>query len=228
MRTEPCPRIGHEEEAGRCAAQHPDTTRNTVNRRHLILAAATAAASLAWTACSDKAPATAAAAAPAPAGKMAAREVYDAAARAGGFPVGALMAANTVYVFFDPTCPHCASLWMSAKPLANRLKVVWIPLGWLQRQSGPQAATILSAADPIAAMNENEASVLERRGGITVSSSLPDEAVAKVKANTELFNRIGEDSVPLIVFKNGRTGEYGTHAGAVSTEELAALAGLAL
>jgi thiol:disulfide interchange protein DsbG len=193
-----------------------------VNRRHIVLAAV----SLAWTACSDKAPAIAA---PAPANsKMSAHEVYDAAARASGFPVGALMAANTVYVFFDPACPHCASLWMSAKPLAKTLKVVWIPVGWLQRQSAPQGATILSAADPVAAMNENEASVLERKGGITVSPSLTDEALAKVKANTDLFNRLGQDSVPLIVFKNGRTGVYGMQAGAVPTEELAALAGLAV
>jgi thiol:disulfide interchange protein DsbG len=137
-----------------------------------------------------------------------------------------MMAANTVYVFFDPTCPHCAALWTSAKPLAARLKVVWIPIGYLQRSSAPQGATILAAPDPAAAMSENEASVLERKGGIAVSSALPDAVLDKVKTNTELFRKFGEDSVPLIVFKNGRTGEFGTHAGAVSTDELAAMAGL--
>jgi thiol:disulfide interchange protein DsbG len=158
---------------------------------------------------------------------MAARDAYDSASRASGFTVGAMMAANTVYVFFDPACPHCAALWMNAKPLATKLKVVWIPVGFLQRQSAPQGATILSSSDPSAAMNENEASVLDHKGGITVKASLSDDVLAKVKANTDLFAKIGEDSVPLIVFKNGRTGEYGTHAGAVSTDELAALAGIA-
>ena len=201
-----------------------------MKRRHFILATSSAAVALALAACSDKGPDTAAAApaasaAPA-AAKMPATEAYEAAAKASGFSVGPMMAAHTVYVFFDPTCPHCASLWMSAKPLATKLKVVWIPIGWLQRQSGPQGATILASLDPAAAMNENEASVLERRGGITVPSTVPDAAVAKVKANTDLFNKLGAESVPLIVYKNGRTGEYGTHAGAVSTEELAALAGL--
>ena len=30
------------------------------------------------------------------------------AAEGKGFTVGAMMAANPVYVFFDPQCPHCA------------------------------------------------------------------------------------------------------------------------
>lgn len=194
-----------------------------MNRRHFVLAAP----ALALAACSKSSETANAASAPATGAKMSAREAYDAAAQASGFTVGAMMAANTVYVFFDPTCPHCASLWMNAKPLATKLKVVWIPVGWLQRQSGPQSATILSAPDPSAAMNENEASVLAHKGGITVSGSLPDAVTDKVKANTDLFNRIGADSVPLIVFKNGHTGEYGTHTGAVSADELAAMAGLA-
>ena len=148
------------------------------------------------------------------------------AAGGNGFAVGPVMAANTVYVFFDPTCPHCAALWEHAKPLAHRVKMVWIPVGWLQRSSEPQAATILSAPDPIAAMTENEASVQQRAGGIAVNRALSDEAVAKVKANTDLFKRIGEESVPLIVYRNGKTGQYGTVAGAEPTEQLAAMVGV--
>ena len=177
-------------------------------------------------ACGDKGGATAATPPAPPAGKMTAHAVYEAASRASGFTVGSMMAANTVYVFFDPTCPHCAALWTNAKSLGSRLKVVWIPVGFLQRQSGPQGAAILAAADPAAAMSENEASVLDHRGGITVPPSLPDAVLDKVKANTDLFQKTGEESVPLIVFKNGRTGQFGTHAGAVSAEELAAMAGL--
>ena len=200
-----------------------------MNRRHFVFATTSAGAALALAACGDKkGPDTAAAAAAtAPAdAKMPVRDAYESAARASGFSVGAMMAANTVFVFFDPTCPHCAALWTNAKPLATKLKLVWIPIGWLQRQSGPQAATILSAPDPAAAMNENETSVLEHRGGISVPSTLSDDVLAKVKANTDLFNKTGADSVPLIVYKNGRTGEYGTHAGAVSAEQLSAMAGI--
>jgi thiol:disulfide interchange protein DsbG len=192
-------------------------------RRFLCRTSATTLAVMALAACGDKA----STAAPAPAAqKPAPKDAYEMAGRASGFTVGSMMAANTVYVFFDPTCPHCATLWGNAKPLASKLKLVWIPIGWLQKSSAPQAATILSATDPAAAMAENEASVLERKGGITVAASLPDEVVAKVKANTDLFNKIGEESVPLIVFKNGKTGQYGVHAGVVPAEQLAAMVGV--
>jgi thiol:disulfide interchange protein DsbG len=33
------------------------------------------------------------------------------AAEAKGFTAGALMSAQTVYVLFDPQCPHCSHLW---------------------------------------------------------------------------------------------------------------------
>ncbi len=162
----------------------------------------------------------------APARAPTAPEAYAIAAKGSGFTVGAVMAANTVYVFFDTTCPHCAELWKASQPLLNRIKMVWMPIGLLRPSSGPQGATILAAADPAQAMSENEARVLDRSGGISVPSSLPDEAVAKVKANTELFRQLRADSVPLIVYRNARTGEHGMHAGALDTAGLAAVAGV--
>jgi len=188
-----------------------------VNRRHLVLAPL---AAFGLAACGDK-PAEAP-----PAAKPTAREAYELAAKAHGFTVGQLMAANTVYVFFDTTCPHCAALWASAKPLLGRLKMVWIPIGLLQRASTAQGATILSAPDPAAAMAENEASLLARGGGITANPSLSDEVLAKIKENTELFQRLGADSVPLIVYRNARSAEFGMHPGSVDTAQLAAMAGV--
>jgi thiol:disulfide interchange protein DsbG len=194
-----------------------------VKRRHFALTIATAP----WVlgACTDKPASSAPAAAPA-AAKPGAHESYDIAARGNGFTIGAVMAANTVYVFFDPACPHCAHLWMASKPLLTRLKMVWMPISLLRRSSAPQGATILSAADPSAAMTENETSVLDNRGGISASPTLSDEMLAKVQTNTELFAKLGADSVPLIVYRNARTGEYGSVTGAVTTEQLAEMAGV--
>ena len=74
-------------------------------------------------------------------------------------------------------------------------------------------------------MNENESSVLARQGGISASAS-PDPAVlAKVEANTELFKRLGAESVPLILFRHARTGAAGRAEGALKTDELARLVG---
>lgn len=156
----------------------------------------------------------------------AAQDAYVLAATGNGFSTGPIMSSHTAYVFFDTTCPHCAHLWQNAQAVSGQLKIVWIPVAFLRPQSLSQGATILSAADPIAAMNENEASVANHGNGITASASLDDEVVAKVKANTSMFKQLNSDSVPLIVYRNGKTGEVGQHAGAVTSPELLALVGL--
>lgn len=196
-----------------------------MNRRRQLLLTAVAAASgsLGLAACSDK---PADAPPPAPAAKPAAKDAYEMAAKGSGFTVGAVMAANTVYVFFDPQCPHCAALWQNAQPLLNRLKMVWIPVGLLGKGSIPQGATILHAPDPVKAMAENEASIMTKGGGITARQDLGDAQLGKVRANTDLFTQMGADSVPFVVYKNARTGEFGSVSGSMSTDQLAGLVGL--
>ena len=68
------------------------------------------------------------------------------AAEAQGFSVGSTMSTRTVYVFFDPQCPHCAALWVAAKPLKSQARFVWIPVGLIGDKSVAQGATILAAA----------------------------------------------------------------------------------
>lgn len=161
-----------------------------------------------------------------PATPAAAQDAHTLAAGGHGFVTGPMMSAQAVYVFFDPACPHCAHLWQNAQALDKPLKIVWLPIGWLRPQSLPQGATILSAPDPAATMAQNEASVLANRGGISAMGTLDEAVVAKVKANTELFHQLKGESVPLIVFRNARTGEVGQHAGAVDGAQLLAFAGL--
>ena len=124
---------------------------------------------------------------------------------ASGFSVGKADARRVAYVFFDPQCPHCATLWQSAWPVAESgdARFIWIPVGMLSRASEPQGATILGAADPIVAMHENEKLIHAGRGGISADSAAHSKFGAKVQANTELFNafRAKQDGVPLLVSK---------------------------
>jgi len=195
-----------------------------LNRRNFALSGSAVLAALVFSACGDNATSASAAPTP-PAAKPSDREAYELAATGNGFTVGPVMAVNTVYVFFDTTCPHCADLWANSQPLLGKLKFVWMPIALLRPSSGPQGATILTAPNPPAAMTENETSVLQRKGGITVSPTLSDAALAKVKANTELFAKLGAESVPFIVFKNPKTGAFGTHAGSADTNRLAQMVG---
>ena len=70
--------------------------------------------------------------------------------KAAGFTVGPMMAAKTVYVFFDPQCPHCGRLWEASKPIADKLRMVWIPVAILNQNSAPQGTALLAASDAVA------------------------------------------------------------------------------
>ncbi|NML16789.1 thioredoxin fold domain-containing protein [Azohydromonas caseinilytica] len=146
------------------------------------------------------------------------------AASARGFSVGQLMSAHTVYVFFDATCPHCARLWVDTQPLHGRLKLTWIPVGLL-RNGAEHGAVILAASDPVAAMTANEAAVSAGRTGGPASAP-PADALAQVKANTEIFEKLGVRSVPTIVYKNAATGAAGIEAGYLPPDKIAALVGI--
>ncbi len=187
----------------------------------LKLIAAVACAALLLPGCKD-------ASTPTETSKAAAKTPITTAAiesEAHGFTVGSPMAARTVYVFFDPQCPHCAVLWQSAKPLKSQAKFVWIPVGLIGAKSVAQGATILAAKDPIAAMEENEASVLEQRGGIAAAGD-SDAQKPVVEKNTALFNRFGFESVPSFVALHAQTGALVTHEGSMPTADLAAILGL--
>ena len=147
------------------------------------------------------------------------------AAEATGFTAGSAVSARTVYVFFDAQCPHCSELWRNAKPLKSQAKFVWIPVGLLNAASTAQGATLLASKNAVALMDEHEASMLAKRGGISGASDIDaqKEAVAK---NTQLLNRFGFASIPTIVGTHAETGALVTQEGALSTAALASLLGL--
>lgn len=152
---------------------------------------------------------------------------YEAVAAQGqGFTVGAMMSANTVYVMFDPQCPHCGYLWKASLPLHNRVKFVWIPVAIMNAQSTSQGAALLSAANPVALMSEHEKSLLAGTGGISASASVADDIAQALKTNTALFNSLGVSSVPYILAKNSSTGQVITNNGALDTPALTRFLGL--
>lgn len=185
-----------------------------------ILPAMLVVATLLLTACKD---------APAPdvAAKAGATPVSTAtiAAEAKGFSVGSTMSTRTVYVFFDAQCPHCNALWVAAKPLRSQAKFVWIPVGILNASSTAQGATLLAAKDPAAAMDEHEASMQAKGGGISAGSDIAaqKEVVAK---NTALLTRLGFGSIPTIIGTHAQSGALVTQEGSMPTAALAALLGL--
>ena len=165
--------------------------------------------------------------APTPKASLKLPDSYDILSKDGkGFVAGSLLSANTVYVMFDPQCPHCGHLWQQAQPLLKKVKFVWMPVSFINAKSTPQGAALLTAANPAEAMSSHEASLLAGTGGTSASSNVPDDIAAAIKKNTDLFNALGVESVPFIVAKNASTGQVVTKTGAMETEALVQFLGL--
>ena len=74
-------------------------------------------------------------------------------------------------------------------------------------------------------MDEHEASMLAKRGGISGASDI-DAQKEQVAKNTQLLNRFGFASIPTIVGTHAETGALVTNQGSLSTAALALLIGL--
>lgn len=154
-------------------------------------------------------------------------QAYDTVAReAKGFTAGAMMSAHTVYVLFDPQCPHCSHLWESSLPLQTKVKFVWAPVAIIGPKSLPQGAALMQAANPVETMTAHEKSLLAGQGGMSASASIPAEIEATIKANTGLLDRLGADSVPFIVARHAGSGQVITRAGSMDTAGLSSWLGM--
>lgn len=154
-------------------------------------------------------------------------QAYDTVAReAKGFTAGAMMSAHTVYVLFDPQCPHCSHLWESSLPLQTKVKFVWAPVAIIGPKSLPQGAALMQAANPVETMTAHEKSLLAGQGGMSASASIPAEVEATIKANTALLDRLGADSVPFIVARHAGSGQVITRAGSMDTAGLSSWLGM--
>lgn len=147
------------------------------------------------------------------------------AAGAKGFTAGDAGSVKRVFVFFDPQCPHCAELWKQAKPLYPQTRFIWVPVALMNEASLAQGAALLAAPDPVAAMDQHEASMSAKQGGIQ-GVGAQDEQKAQVKANTALFNSFGFNSIPTIVATHAETGKPIAQEGGLKTAALAAVLGL--
>jgi len=93
-------------------------------------------------------------------------------------------------------------------------------------KSVAQATALLSAANPLDAMNAHEQSLLAGQGGIAEAPSVPDDMANAIKANTQLLTSLGVDSVPFLVAKHRKNGQVVTQNGALDTVALATLLGI--
>ncbi len=194
-------------------------------KRRQALIGAGGAVLAALAACSKneaKAPA-ASASVPAAPQAGASRLAFETASRGTGFVVGQPMSARQVLVFFDPQCPHCATLWVNSRPLHDRIRMVWMPVAFIGPSSAPQGAMLLASPDPAKTMDLHETLLAGGKGGLAVPGPADAELLAKIKANTELWKGLDASSVPHLIYRVAADGPYGVQSGGLPTAQLAQL-----
>jgi len=119
--------------------------------------------------------------------------------------------ARAIYVFFDPNCPFCRTVYdgLRAEVDMGEVELRWIPIGVLMATSPGKAAAILEARDPTAALHRNEHNFSTETGsfgGIEEEPAPRDDTLARLERNLALLRRSGMDAVPALLYrsKDGR------------------------
>lgn len=138
-----------------------------------------------------------------------------------GVTVGSTTAEKTIYVVFDPKCPHCGHLWRNTKELHQDYRFVWIPVAFLSRASLAEGAALLEGGETVmdgheAAVADGKPSTLRRPG---------QDALDKVTTNTKTVGRIKVEGVPILFHKTA-DGQYKVASGGLSAAEVKALLSL--
>jgi thiol:disulfide interchange protein DsbG len=112
-------------------------------------------------------------------------------------------AKRIVYVFVDTRCPYCERLWQASQPFLKKgnVQVRNILVGVIRPESLPEAAHILAAKDPTAAWVHNEENFGKNP---TPATAAPATATDKIRANTELMQRLGFMGTPGIAWKDAQ------------------------
>jgi len=110
-------------------------------------------------------------------------------------------APRIVYAFSDANCPYCHRFWEAARPWvdAGKVQIRHIMVGIIKEDSPAKAAAILGAADPSAALLENERKYAQ--GGITPAKSVPANVRKTLDDNQMLMLSMGFRGTPGIVVR---------------------------
>lgn len=141
-------------------------------------------------------------------------------ARAPAIVQGDPRGTQVFYAFFDPTCPFCNLAYGSFKAsLKPGMQVRWIPIDYLSPKAAGQAAALLTASDPGAALRQHEESF--RSGGIAAVEVAP-EARKQLNENLKLFHLMGFKGVPAILYRSN-DGRWDALSGAPGAQDMARL-----
>lgn len=143
---------------------------------------------------------------------------------ASSVPDGKADAPRIVYAFTDANCPYCHRFWEVSRPWveAGKVQIRHIMVGIIKQDSPAKAAAILGAADPSAALLENEQRYAQ--GGIAPANRVPAEISKILDDNQMLMLSMGFGGTPGIVVR-GRDGILKKYNGLPQGPELTEVLG---
>ena len=107
--------------------------------------------------------------------------------------------------FLDPNCIFCHKLYEAIMPRVakDELRVRFIMVGIIKRDSPQRAAAILSAVDPLKALEQDETHFdpTVEEGGFPIAGIIPSTtAVKAVSTNNHLMARAGAQGTPTLLY----------------------------
>ncbi|TCB50078.1 thiol:disulfide interchange protein DsbG [Acinetobacter sp. ANC 4779] len=131
-------------------------------------------------------------------------DVWKTLAKSTWIQDGDKKAPRIVYIFSDPNCPYCHTLWQQARPWikSGQVQLRHIQVGVIREESRGQVATLLMSKDPAATfadLNLNKA-----KKSLAPSTTIPTEISEKIDFNQELMGKYGFFSTPSVVWKDSK------------------------
>lgn len=115
---------------------------------------------------------------------------------------GSKSASHVVYVISDPNCVWCHRFWEASRPWVQdgKTQLRHLLVGIIRPDSARKAATILSAKDRAAALEQNERAF--SKGGIFPSGAVTGEVQLELEKNLRLMRELEFNGTPALVYKN--------------------------
>ncbi len=120
---------------------------------------------------------------------------------------GANKDAPLIYVFSEPVCPACKAFAQGIQPLVDqgKLRVKWVLVSFLSKQSPNKIQALLDAEDPAKALVENYKNLKGHEGGIAPAPKVSAEVEKKIQAGLRLMQEAGIGGTPgIIIWKGGK------------------------
>lgn len=130
-------------------------------------------------------------------------------------------AEHELWVFFDPNCPHCNTIWQTSRSFieSGELKVHWMPVAFLSNTSAGKVAKFWQAEDQVAKFNETESKFAQ--GGATPlrSSEILPSTREMLQKNLDYMRDFGANGTPTVVYEQP-SGSVGVISSSLTEERM--------